>query len=75
MIGYILTEADKYVALDNASGGYPYITENPMSVHVWKQKEEAIKCVKMFHKESEWKLRELYGLNFSLALTTERRNQ
>ncbi len=64
---FIFTKDDKYVAMDSASGGYPYITDNFMSTKVWSTKKDAEDYQKMF-KDEKWQLRKLNGLDFSLAL-------
>ena len=64
---FIFTENEKYVGMDNASGGYPYITDHFMSVKVWRTEQEARDYYKLFDKE-DWQLRELRGLSFSLPI-------
>jgi len=64
---FIFTKGEKYVAMDSASGGYPYVTDNFMSTKVWSTKKEAEDYYEMFNEE-KWELRKLNGLDFSLAI-------
>jgi len=61
---YIFITADnKYVGMDNDSGGYPYITDNCLSVHPWSSISEAKKYQESF--DGSWILMELHGLSFT----------
>ena len=55
--GYIFVsnESSKYIGMDNASGGYPYETDNILSVHLWKNLHEALKYHSIF-KDKRWTL-------------------
>ena len=61
---YIFTDKELYIAMDQDSGGYPYATENFMSVKVWGSKQDALDYKDRF-SDAEWQLRELRGLDFS----------
>ena len=63
---YIFTCSTNYVAID--STGYPYLTENYLRVSTFDTVKEALAYKKHFPEEA-WKLRRLYGLNFSLPMT------
>lgn len=42
--GYCIRAANgKYIGLDSASGGYPYIPNDIVNIHVWRTQEEAEK--------------------------------
>ena len=58
-----ITQNNKYVGMDNASGGYPYISDHPLDAHPWTNIEDAKKYRKMF-KET-WVLNKLEGLKLS----------
>ena len=47
-VGYIFMKNGKYVAWDTASGGYPYLTSNPLSVKVWVTVDEALEYYSSF---------------------------
>lgn len=64
---YIFTKDDQYVGYDSNAGGYPYYTDNFMSVKVWYKLDDALKYKEMF-KDEVWQLRELNGLKFSLPI-------
>jgi hypothetical protein len=46
--GYVLTEDNLIVALDAASGGYPYLTDRLDAIKIWDTVEEARAYNKMF---------------------------
>lgn len=69
MFGYIfITDDGGYVGMDHqASGGYPYITDNPLNVHLWNSIEEAVKYSEMFLNygglsSQHWQIKKLHGL-------------
>lgn len=49
--GYVLTKGDKIVALDSASGGYPYLTKHFSQIKIWETVEEARDYNRMFKNE------------------------
>lgn len=49
--GYVLTDGNLVVALDEASGGYPYLTDLSPKVKIWETVEEARAYNKMFKDE------------------------
>ena len=66
---YIFTKGDKYIGMDDNSGGYPYETESFMQVMVWNDSKAANNYYRMFvDSDIPWQLRELHGLNMSLPL-------
>lgn len=58
-------DAGKFVGLDHASGGYPYLTDRIASIHIWHNYDEACRYRNMFDKE--WIIYELLGLNIKIA--------
>lgn len=58
---YIFKRDNKYIGMDDNSGGYPYETNYCMAVKVWYSKEKALKYQKTC-KEHDWKLYKLNGL-------------
>ena len=42
----------KYVAIDQASGGYPYFVGTPAQAKIWCDKDEALKYIDMFKTSS-----------------------
>lgn|SRR5689334_4220237 len=53
---YILEhESGKFVALDYASGGYPYLVDDWPSAKIWRDEQEVRRYATMFQKEP-WKL-------------------
>ena len=57
-----ITEEGLYVGIDDSSGGYPYTTNIPTSIYLWRSKEEALKYKSHFPKEN-WILKEFLGLS------------
>ena len=53
----IAVPGNKYVDIDNHSGGYPYLVDSPGRAHVWTNPEKAEKYLGMFNKT------ETYGLD------------
>jgi hypothetical protein len=49
--GYVLTKDNRVVALDAASGGYPYLTDQLNQIEIWDEVEEAHRYNKMFKNE------------------------
>lgn len=49
--GYVLTKDDKFVALDAASGGYPYLTKNFSQIKIWETVEEVRRYNEMFKSD------------------------
>lgn len=43
----------QFVALDRASGGYPYSVESPLNAQHWTDAEEALSYAKSFDGRSE----------------------
>jgi hypothetical protein len=64
---FIFTDMDKYIAVDSSSG-YPYKTDNYLSVKVWNSVEEADSYYKHFKDKENWQLRRLYGLEMGLPI-------
>jgi len=64
---YIFTKGEKYIAVDTDSG-YPYETNQYMSVKTWPNIEAATEYYNHFKCEHKWQLRELHGLSMSLSL-------
>lgn len=48
MNGYILKQGSQFVALDDASGGYPYLTDKPLNAKLWTTVDEAKSYNRMF---------------------------
>lgn len=51
-------DSGKYIALDTASGGYPYLVDDWSRAEVWKDEQQARLFVKMF-SEKKWHLYEV----------------
>jgi hypothetical protein len=49
--GYVLTDGRLIVALDAASGGYPYLTDRFPEIKIWETVEEAREYNRMFKNE------------------------
>jgi hypothetical protein len=58
-----ITQDGQYVGMDNNSGGYPHISDNPLNAHPWANIEDAKKYRKMF--KENWILNKLEGLKLS----------
>jgi hypothetical protein len=54
----IKSENGKYIAIDTASGGYPYETERIQGANIWSSKEDAYDYKNKFPKEN-WTLHNL----------------
>lgn len=54
----IMTENNKYIGIDSASGGYPYETERIQDAKIWLEKEDAYDYKLKFPKEN-WTLHTL----------------
>lgn len=57
-----ITKEGKYIGMDQASGGYPYVTEKPLSIVLFYTIEDACKYRDMFLKE-KWVIKKFLGLN------------
>lgn len=62
-VGYIFMKSYQFVGMDQDSGGYPYLTKDPMSVKVWSTIKDALEYHSKFYKEG-WVL-----YNFHYAVT------
>lgn len=63
MSKYIFMTADgKYIGMDQASGGYPYETDDLFSAKPWSSREAAMNYEKHF-KEKSWHLFLVKGLD------------
>ncbi len=70
MAEYIFTSGDKYIGMDDASGGYPYETDHFTQLKVWTKIGQAIEYKGHF-PEKDWQLREVTGLVMSAAIDYE----
>lgn len=61
---YVTKDGD-FIGLDNASGGYPYVTSIPMKAHIWKDKREAENYFSGSESKNGWVLKKFNGLNLS----------
>ena len=59
---YIFMKGDKYIGMDNASGGYPYETDYMFNVKPWNDPDQAIEYEQHF-LDKGWKLYKIKGFN------------
>jgi len=64
---FIFTSGEKYIAMDDVSGGYPYETDDFLQVKAWPSLDKALSYKEHF-PEKDWQVRRLHGLNMSLPL-------
>ena len=57
-----VTTTGQFVGRDGPSGGYPYLTDSALMVHVWPSLEQALSYKESFMEE-HWVLKEFVGLN------------
>ena len=62
---YIFKNGNKFIGMDNASGGYPYETDRAFSAHEWSTIKDARDYQKMF--SDEWILYEFKSLNLVMV--------
>lgn len=59
---YIIESGNDYVAVDQSSGGYPFITENLSMAKIWTKQSEAVEYYNMFRDRAvaeRWRLYEI----------------
>jgi len=59
---FLFKKGEKYIGMDDASGGYPYETDRAFSAKEWSSVKEAQQYQSMF-KDEGWTLHEVVGLN------------
>lgn len=46
--GWAIKEGDKFIGLDQASGGYPYIPRDFRGIYIWNTEEDALQYKGVF---------------------------
>jgi len=69
---FVLRDGVEFVAIDQQSGGYPYLVKEPNRAMVWTENnQESLFNYKMMFKEKNWEIGELIVTVIPVRITEE----